>query len=255
MNKQPVKYLQTDPRWAKVDYSAKGEKTDIQESGCGPTAAAMLIETLTGKKFTPVDACKWSLEHGYKAPHQGTYYSYFAPQFKAFGLDCYQLSWTNTYHSPNSPVHDRALQLLQQGYYLIALMKKGLWTGSGHFVVVWWEDNKIRINDPASTKEVRLNGDPWTFRNECAYYWVVDARSYNNPPPEKPEEEEDNMPYYLHLQDVPEDYHPTIKKLMEQGILKGTKDPDPNSLDDNLINVSEDFCRTMVILDRKGLLD
>ena len=59
-------------------------------------------------------------------------------------------------------------------------MKKGTWTGGGHFVVVWWADNKIRINDPASTRDKRLNGDPATFRNEAAYYWVVDARAYNN---------------------------------------------------------------------------
>ena len=43
-----------------------------------------------------------------------------------------------------------------------------------------WADNKIRINDPASTKDKRLNGDPATFRNEAAYYWVIDARAYNN---------------------------------------------------------------------------
>ena len=77
-------------------------------------------------------------------------------------------------------VHDQALEYLKQGYYLIALMKKGTWTGGGHFVVVWWADDKIRINDPASTRDKRLNGDPATFRNEAAYYWVVDAREYNN---------------------------------------------------------------------------
>lgn len=180
MNKQPVSYLQTDPRWKNKDYSAKGEYTTIGASGCGPTAAAMLIETLTGKTFTPVDACKWSLEHGYKAANQGTYYAYFAPQFAAHGINCYQLSWTNVYHNPKSSIHDKAFELLNQGYYLIALMKRGNWTSGGHFVVVWWEDNKVRINDPASTRENRVNGDINTFRNEAAYYWVIDARSYNN---------------------------------------------------------------------------
>ena len=139
----------------------------------------MLVETLTGKTFTPVDACKWSVEHGYKAKGQGTYYSYFAPQFEAFGIKCWQLSWTNVYHNPASKVHDQALEYLKQGYYLIALMKKGNWTSGGHFIVVWWADGKIRINDPASTRDSRVNGDINTFRNEAAYYWVVDARAYN----------------------------------------------------------------------------
>lgn len=179
MNKRPVSYLQTDPRWKALPYQVPGETATIGGSGCGPTAAAMLVETLTGKTFTPVDACKWSVEHGYKAKEQGTYYGYFAPQFAAFGIKCWQLSWTNVYHNPASKVHDQALEYLKQGYYLIALMKKGNWTSGGHFIVVWWADGKIRINDPASTRDSRVNGDINTFRNEAAYYWVVDARAYN----------------------------------------------------------------------------
>ena len=179
MNKQPVSYLQTDKRWKDKPYQVKGETATIGGSGCGPTAAAMLIETLTGQTFTPVDACAWSVAHGYKAKGQGTYYGYFAPQFEAFGIKCWQLSWTNGYHNPKAKVHDQALEYLKQGYYLIALMKKGNWTSGGHFIVVWWADGKIRINDPASTKYRRVNGDINTFRNEAAYYWVVDARAHN----------------------------------------------------------------------------
>ena len=70
----------------------------IGSAGCGPTAAAMLIETLTGETYTPVDACAWSVAHGYKALKAGTYYAYFAPQFAEFGIKCWQLSWTNGYH-------------------------------------------------------------------------------------------------------------------------------------------------------------
>ena len=179
MNKRPVLYLQTDRRWKDKSYQVPGERATIGGSGCGPTCAAMVIETLTGQPYTPVDACAWSVAHGYKAKGQGTYYGYFAPQLAAFGIQCWQLSWTNAYHKPRAAVHDQALDYLRQGYYLIALMKKGNWTSGGHFVLVWWADGKIRINDPASTKDQRVNGDPATFRNECAYYWVVDARAYN----------------------------------------------------------------------------
>lgn len=186
MNKRPVSYLQTDPRWKGLDYSAPGEKTTIGGSGCGPTSAAMLIETLTGKRYTPVDACAWALSHGYKAPHQGTYYAYFKPQFAAFGINCRQLNGSNIYGKRNSTVHDEAFELLRQGYYIIACMGKGLWTSSGHFIVVWWEDGKVRINDPASTREVRLNGDINTFRSQVKYYWAIDARKHN-----KVEEEEE----------------------------------------------------------------
>lgn len=182
INKQPVSYLQTDSRWANVDYSAAGESTTIGASGCGPTCAAMLIETLTGKAFTPKDACSWSLSHGYKAVNQGTYYSYFVPQFKAYNITCEQLNSANIYGNANgaAAVHTKAFNLLKQGYYLIACMGKGTWTTGGHFVIVWWEDGKVRINDPASTKDERLNGDLTTFKSQVKYYWAIDARSYNN---------------------------------------------------------------------------
>ena len=64
MNKKPVLYLQTDPRWKNTDYSAAGESTTIGRAGCGPTCAAMLLTTLTGKEITPADTCAWSLAHG-----------------------------------------------------------------------------------------------------------------------------------------------------------------------------------------------
>ena len=181
MNKQPVYYLQTDARWKNKDYSAKGESKPrtIGTSGCGPTCAAMLIETLTGKTYTPADAAAWALKHGYKAPNQGTYYAYFAPQFKAFGIDCQQLNWKSLYGKPSDATHTKAFDLLKKGYYLIAVMGPGTWTTSGHFVVVWWEDGKVRINDPNSKAANRTAGALATFKKQVKYYWAIDARKHN----------------------------------------------------------------------------
>lgn len=188
MNKKPVDYMQTDPRWKSLPYRVPGESATIGGSGCGPTCAAMLIETLAGKTFTPVDACAWSKERGYKALNQGTYYSYFVPQFAAFGILCERLNTVNVYGKPEEDVHDEALRLLKEGYYLIACMGKGLWTSSGHYIVVWWEDGKVHINDPASTKPERLLGDLDTFRQQVKYYWAIDAREYNASNDEEDEE-------------------------------------------------------------------
>lgn len=186
MNKRPVSYLQTDPRWKNKPYRVPGENSTIGDSGCGPTAAAMLIETITGKTYTPEDACAWSIAHGYKALRQGTYYAYFTPQFAEFGIDCQMLNWTNTYGKPDHPNHGKVVEKLKEGYYAIALMNKGLWTSSGHFVVLWWQDGKVRINDPASTRAARVNGDIRTFRSQAKYYWLIDARAHNR-------EEDDDM--------------------------------------------------------------
>lgn len=185
MNKRPVSYLQTDPCWKNKPYRVPGENSTIGDSGCGPTAAAMLIETITGKTYTPEDACAWSIAHGYKALRQGTYYAYFTPQFAEFGIDCQMLNWTNTYGKPDHPNHGKVVEKLKEGYYAIALMNKGLWTSSGHFVVLWWQDDKVRINDPASTRAARVNGDIRTFRSQAKYYWLIDAREFNT--------EEDDM--------------------------------------------------------------
>lgn len=67
------------------------------------------------------------------------------------------------------------------------------------------------------------------------------------PGPESEPEKEDNMTYYKTLAEVPEDYRPTVEKLVEAGALKGTGS--------NVLNVSEDFCRAMTVLDRLGKLD
>lgn len=59
---------------------------------------------------------------------------------------------------------------------------------------------------------------------------------------------------YERLADVPPSYKPSVQKLMELGVMRGYSDPDPASLEDNIINVSEDLCRTLTILDRLGLI-
>ena len=68
-------------------------------------------------------------------------------------------------------------------------------------------------------------------------------------------EEDDNVIIYKTLNDVPAGFRPTIKKLMERGALAGEADPDPTRLDDNILNVSYDYCRVMTTLDRMGRLE
>ncbi|MDR0905741.1 MAG: C39 family peptidase [Oscillospiraceae bacterium] len=179
MNKQPVSYFQTDNAWRGADYSAKGEKTTIGAAGCGPTSAAMLIATLAQKTVTPLETVAWSLAHGYKAVAQGTYYTYFVPQFSAYGIVCKRLNAANIYGHPNDALHETAKDLVKQGYYLIACMGVGNWTTGGHYIVVWDWDDKVRINDPASTLDRRVNGDPALFKAQVKYYWAIDAREYN----------------------------------------------------------------------------
>lgn len=174
---KPVSYLQTDPRWRDVDYSATGEKTTIGASGCGPTAMAMVLASWADSNVTPETECAWALSHGYKAPHSGTYYGYFVPAAKRYGLTCHRLNTSNIYGNSGSVHHNTVRDALDRGCLVIACMGKGNWTRSGHYVLIYAIDSKagvVYINDPASTKTVRVHGNYSVFRTQVKYYWVID---------------------------------------------------------------------------------
>ena len=59
-------------------------------------------------------------------------------------------------------------------------------------------------------------------------------------------EVEEEMTCYKTVDDVPAAYRPAVQKILDKGVLKGYWD--------GSINVSEDLCRTVTILDRLGLL-
>ena len=173
---QPVSYLQTDPRWGSLDYSAPGEKTTIAASGCGPTAMAMVLATWADPAVTPQTECAWALANGYKAPRQGTYYGYFEPAGARYGLRVTRLNWSSLYGKANSAYHAQVGDALDRGDLVIACMGKGLWTSSGHYVLVWKaEGDVVYINDPASTRSARTRGDWNLFRQQVKYYWVIES--------------------------------------------------------------------------------
>lgn len=257
MDKRPVSYLQTDPKWATKDYSAKGEKTTIGASGCGPTAMAMVLATWADKSVTPETECAWALKHGYKAPRQGTYYGYFVPAAARYGLKARQLSWTNIYGNSKSSLHEEARKAVEVGHLVIACMGKGLWTSSGHYVLVWnIQGNTIYINDPASTRAVRTQGDYGLFKQQVKYYWVIERPENMKEEPDMTEKEvremlEEYLPQnepakYDTLQEVPNWAKPTIQKLMDKGVLQGEGDG---------LGLTYDLTRILVINDRSGLYD
>lgn len=60
-------------------------------------------------------------------------------------------------------------------------------------------------------------------------------------------EEEDTMTYYKTLADIPASYKAAVQKAVNKGALSGTSAGE--------LNVSEDLCRILTILDRLGQLD
>lgn len=177
----PISYLQTDTKWANKDYSAKGETTTIGKSGCGPTAAAMVIASLADSTVTPAVTAKWSLDHGYKALRQGTYYSYFSPQMAAYAIDCQQINGSTVYHGAGSAatVNKKILDSVKAGNWAIVCMGPGDWTSSGHFILWYGVDaaGYALIMDPNSQKESRCRAKVSTMQYQAKYYFEVKVPS------------------------------------------------------------------------------
>ena len=55
------------------------------------------------------------------------------------------------------------------------------------------------------------------------------------------------MTYYKKFENVPTWYQAAVKKAIDAGALNGTGNGE--------LNVSEDLCRTLTVLDNMGLLD
>lgn len=64
---------------------------------------------------------------------------------------------------------------------------------------------------------------------------------------ENGEQEGDDMTYFKTLADVPAWYRDAVQKAVDKGALHGTGNSE--------LNVSEDLCRTLTVLDRLGKLD
>ena len=175
---KPVSYLQTDPKWGSIDYSASGEKTNIAESGCGPTCMAMVIATLKDPSVTPITTAAWALRKGYKARNQGTYYSYFKPQGEAYGIEAYQLNYNNLRNAGTAGkvTHNEALTAIKNGNYVICCMGPGNWTSSGHFILLYGVSGNVAyINDPNSIKPARTQGSLSLLQKEVKYYFIIKA--------------------------------------------------------------------------------
>ena len=79
------------------------------------------------------------------------------------------------------------------------------------------------------------------------YYIVKKAAKTTTPANTNTKENDDDMMYYKNLSDIPSYYKNAIRKLINSGAMKGTGNGE--------LNVSEDLCRQMTILDNLGILD
>ena len=127
--------------------------------GCGPTSMAIVVSSLTGQIYDPIYMCNWSVENGYYAKGSGSYHSLIPNCAKAFGLNAEGLG------NDKSKVVDA----LNNGKLVVALMSKGTFTNSGHFIVLRGitSEGKILVADPASYKRSKQQFDIDLIINEA----------------------------------------------------------------------------------------
>ena len=145
-----VYFNQLDARWANEMY---GITDTIGVAGCGPTALAIAISTLKGETVTPLEVANWSADNGYVCEGSGSYISLIPNAAEHYGLTVEKLGKSSA---------TEIKQHLNDGKLIIALMGRGHFTSSGHFIVLRGisEDGKILVADPVSynrsTKEWNL---------------------------------------------------------------------------------------------------
>lgn len=134
-----VYYLQSDEQWGDLRYGSD----KISTHGCGPTAMAMVVSTLTGTLIDPPSMAEWAVQNGYWARHSGSYHSIVIGTATAFGLRAEAFSSRDA---------DALREQLFAGKLFVALMGPGHFTQSGHFIVLRGVtlSGDILVADPGS---------------------------------------------------------------------------------------------------------
>jgi hypothetical protein len=167
---QVVYFNQLDSRWAEILY---GTSSTIGEAGCGPTALAMIVSTLTGTYHDPVEISEWSVAHGYRCEGNGSYHSLIPDGARAFGLQA---------EGATSKDAAKIAEALADGKLVGAIMGKGHFTSSGHFIVLRGvtETGKILVADPASQSRSEQEWDFDIILNEAQKgagaggpFWII----------------------------------------------------------------------------------
>lgn len=140
-------YSQTDERWAN---SLFGTRDPILTHGCGPTVLAMLVSSYTSTQLDPSEAATWAAQNRLCIPGDGSSHAIIKEGCKAFGLSAVSLPQ----HTPEA-----ISKALETGSVVVALMGRGYFTDSGHFIIIIkaLDDGKVRIADPANLEHCRAD--------------------------------------------------------------------------------------------------
>lgn len=150
-------FNQTDDRWS--NYGSDS----MAGYGCGPTAMAMVVSTLTGRFYNPQTMADIFVEEKFWAPGGGTYHNFAYGSGERFDMNVTPLL-------DDHLTADKLTQHLMGGGLVIALMQKGHFTNGGHFIVLHGATltGDILVADPASRDRSLVTWDPQLILDELS---------------------------------------------------------------------------------------
>ena len=163
-----VYFNQYDERYADEPYGTD----NIGGYGCGPTSMSIVVSSLTEDIVDPIEMAEWSYENGYWCSKSGSYHALIPAAAKAWGLPVEGCSASEP---------QRIVDALSEGKLVVALMTKGHFTSSGHFIVLRGVENEqILVADPASTTRSQKAWDLSIILNEASKsaaaggpFWII----------------------------------------------------------------------------------
>lgn len=163
-----VYFNQLDERYADKPYGTD----NIGGYGCGPTSMSIVVSSLTNETVDPVQMARWAYENGYWCSGSGSYHSLIPGAAKAWGLNVEGCSASEG---------QKIVDALADGKLVVAIMTKGHFTSSGHFIVLRGvKDGKILVADPASYDRSSMEWDLSIILNEASPYagaggpfWII----------------------------------------------------------------------------------
>lgn len=165
-----VYYNQMDERFANEAYGTD----NIGYYGCGPTAMAIVVSTLTNETVDPIQMAAWSYQNGGWCSKSGSYHTLIPKAAEHWGLP-----WEGA--TPADA--QRIVDALAEGRLVVAIMGPGAFTRSGHFIVLRAvsESGKILVADPASYKRSQKEWDLELILNQASKnaaaaqgpFWII----------------------------------------------------------------------------------
>ena len=164
LENRPIYLKQSDTRWKSVMYSNHNDKSQtIGSSGCGPSAASMIINEWIDGAYSPVECCSAALSAGYRSYNNGTAWAFFKYLAVKYGL---KFSQTANGSTAKKFMDDNP------GALVVCIMSKGNWTTGGHYILMYKCDGTyVYINDPASTSAGRQKNTFALLQSQCRQYF------------------------------------------------------------------------------------